>query len=100
MPTPLRLHAPALLGAFALVLAAACGGAEGPTTPRPAVHLLTVSPEAHAIVVGQTYAFAAAITDAAGRPVRDVRVTWRSSAPDVATVDGAAWPRATRSVGR
>jgi hypothetical protein len=89
MPTLVRLPASALLGAFALALAAGCSSGEGPTTPGPAVRILTVSPDAHAIVVGQTYTFDATVTDGAGRPVPGAQVTWRSSAPDVASVDGA-----------
>ena len=89
MPTIARRPAPALLGAFALAFAAGCGGGDGPTTPAPSARILTVSPDAHTIVVGQTYAFAAVVTDGAGHTVPGAQVTWRSSAPDVAAVDGA-----------
>jgi hypothetical protein len=89
MPTLARRPAHTLLGAFALAFAAGCGGGDGPTTPAPSARILTVSPDAHTIVVGQTYAFAAAVTDGAGHTVPGAQVTWRSSAPDVAAVDGA-----------
>jgi uncharacterized protein YjdB len=48
-----------------------------------------VSPNGHTIAVGEAYAFTAAVTDGAGNLVPSGRVTWRSSTPDVATVDGS-----------
>jgi hypothetical protein len=98
VPTLARVPVLSRLGALALALLAGCGDG-GPTTPGGARPTVTVSPHDHAITVGQTYPYTAAVTDGAGQTIPTVQVTWRSSAPDVATVDGAGVVTG-RAVGR
>jgi hypothetical protein len=89
MPSRTRLAASAVLGALAVTPLAGCSGGDGPTTPGAGAARVTVSPHGHAITVGQAYAFTAVAIDGGGRPVPAAPVAWRSSRPEVATVDGA-----------
>jgi pectate lyase len=49
---------------------------------------LTLTPQADTLDVGKTLRISAEVTDGSGQPVSDATVTWSSSAPGVATVDG------------
>ena len=76
----------AIVGLVASVLAAGCGGdSSGP----PAVKFVAVSSLASQVEVGATVQFTATAKDGKGNTLSGRTVTWSSSAPTVASVDGA-----------
>lgn len=96
---------PLALAALSVSLAAACGGGGdggAPTEPRRAtVAEVEVSPGSATLTsVEDTQQFEATARDASGDEVSGVTFSWRSSDPDVATVDsdGAAVAQASGSV--
>lgn len=97
MSSSARLLTSARVVALAVGLASACG--EAPTTPAPTTRIVSVAPRAHTLAVGQTLAFVAVVTDGGSQPTPAAGVTWRSSAPDIATIDGAGVATG-RAVGR
>ncbi|HWK90597.1 MAG TPA: Ig-like domain-containing protein [Longimicrobium sp.] len=76
-----------------LLAAAACG--ESPVDPGtgggnpPAVASVVVSPGALQLVAGESRTLTAAVTWADGRPATGAHISWLSSDPSVARVDGA-----------
>jgi uncharacterized protein YjdB len=60
-----------------------------PTPPPAPVASVTVSPSTGEITVGGTLQLTATPRDAAGNPLTGRTITWQSSAPAVATVDGS-----------
>ena len=72
----------------ALVFALTVGCSQSEPSPS-AVARIVVSPGADTITVAQSVVLVARVEDAAGNPLSSRAVTWRSSAPAVAAVDGA-----------
>jgi hypothetical protein len=70
---------------FALFGASACSSG---TDPAQTVAEVRVSPQSPAVDVGLTVQFSAAAFDASGQPVTGLEVSWASSRPTVASVDG------------
>ena len=76
------------LGRMLLTASAyACGGGAGSTEPPPITEVVSVSPGRGWILTGDTLHLAA--RDGNGARIPEAELTWRSSAPEVATVDGA-----------
>ncbi len=72
-----------------LLVLAACGGSDSPTT-TPAIARVTVSAPSPALSVGQFTTLSAAAYGATGLPITAAGVAvWSSSAPAVASVDQA-----------
>jgi hypothetical protein len=92
-PSACRGHlATATVAALLSVVVGACGGGGdgAPTQPQPAaVASVTVALSASTARVGEPVTATATLRDASGQPVTGRAVTWVSSAPAVATVDGA-----------
>ncbi|MGH7579456.1 MAG: alpha/beta hydrolase fold domain-containing protein [Gemmatimonadales bacterium] len=57
--------------------------------PPPVPASVTVTPAMSGLLVGQTATLTATVLDAEGSPIPDAAVTWSSSDPSVAGVDGA-----------
>lgn len=77
----------ALVG-LVVSLLLACGGDEGPVAPAPPVLTsLIVHAERTTLVVGQSTTLTASGRDQNGNPIAAVGLTWRSTAPEVATVN-------------
>jgi photosystem II stability/assembly factor-like uncharacterized protein len=74
------------LGALAV---AGCGGDDG-ASPQPDDYYgsLVIAKAADTLRVGESITFSATVTDTAGQPVTNPRLTWTSSDPVVAEVDG------------
>ncbi len=84
--------ATASVAALLSVVVGACGGGGdgAPTQPQPAaVASVTVALSASTARVGEPVTATATLRDASGQPVTGRAVTWASSTPAVATVDGA-----------
>jgi hypothetical protein len=75
-------------GAFALAMLAACGGTDGPASPKmPEVHRVDVSLGTVRPTAGQTVTATAQAYDAVGAPIIGIRMAWSSSNPAVARID-------------
>jgi hypothetical protein len=72
-------------GGFLLVVSAACE--RQPTTPVAEVAAVVVSVDLSTIGVGEHASASAILLDEGGRALPDQPVTWRSSNPEIATVD-------------
>lgn len=74
-------------GALALV---GCGDDHG-TEPQPDVRYgaIVISKAADTLAVGASLVFSVAVTDTTGQPVTDPQLTWTSSDPAVASIDGS-----------
>ena len=82
--------ASALLGCLAVESVGPAGGGGNPGGEPPgSVAVVHVSPASGTIPVGQTQQFTATPQDSAGNPLATLSVTWASSNPGVATVDGS-----------
>jgi len=80
------------LAALALGMGlAGCGGdAASPADPgSPTVASVVVSPEATSVETGKTTRLTARVEDASGAPIQNPVITWLSSDPAKATVDGS-----------
>jgi uncharacterized protein YjdB len=75
--------------AVAMLVAIACSDSDAGTAPPAPVASVTVSPATQSIVVGTTATLTAALADAAGKRLTGRTVTWNSSKPAVATVNGS-----------
>src|SRR6266853_1424390 len=81
--------ASALLGCLAVESVGPAGGGGNPGGEPPgSVAVVHVSPASGTIPVGQTQQFTATPQDSAGNPLATLSVTWASSNPGVATVNG------------
>jgi len=76
------LHVTRFAPGFLALFALGCGE---PTRPDPVVTIL-LSPQQDSVVRNGSVQFQATVRDAAGQPVSGTALTWRSSAPGVATV--------------
>lgn len=83
------LYSALLLGLGVLALAG-CGSDNG-TEPQPDdwYRSIAIATTADTLRIGQTLAFTAEVVDTAGNPVASPRLTWTSSDPGAASVDGA-----------
>jgi len=82
--------ASALLSCLAIESAGPAGGGGNPGGGPPgSAAVVHVSPASGTIPVGQTQQFTATPQDSAGNPLATLSVTWASSNPGVATVDGS-----------
>lgn len=81
----------AVLAGSLLALGACGGGGDGaPTQPQPAaVASITVTLSAASVRLGEPVTATATLRDAAGQSLTGRAITWASSVPTVATVDGA-----------
>jgi photosystem II stability/assembly factor-like uncharacterized protein len=79
----------ALLFCCGALVLAGCGDDNG-TEPQPDVWYgdIAISKSADTLRVGESLVFSVAVTDTAGQPVISPRLTWSSSDPAVASVDG------------
>src|SRR5207302_1869065 len=79
--------------AAALLAVYACEKPVGTAPSTTAVAVVAVTPPSGTVVVGATMQFAATPEDPNGNPLSGRAVTWGSSAPGVASVDGSGMVR-------
>ena len=72
-----------------LAILLACGEDHGATAlPPPGSNAVRITPSVVELTPGATRSLDVVVTDADGRPIASPNVTWNSTAPSVATVDG------------
>ena len=86
----------AWLAAIVCLLVLACSKESPTESAQPAAYRVVVTPEDCELgEVGGTVSLTAAVLDEAGETLPGAAITWRSSDPDVASVDAAGLVRAT-----